>query len=64
MFDSIAIPGILLTWPVAGTNNEIPLRSANTNGTFAVVQQAIMVLLLLPQEENERPKAAKERMPA
>jgi len=37
MFDSIAIPGILLTWPVAGTNNEIPLRSANTNGTFAVV---------------------------
>src|SRR6266568_870062 len=28
------------------------------------VQQTIMVLLLLPQEENERPKAGKERIPA
>ena len=37
MFDSIAIPGILPTWPVAGTNYEMPLRSANANGTIAVV---------------------------
>src|SRR5271157_302558 len=37
MFDSIVIPGILPTWPVAGTNNEMPLRSANANGSIAVV---------------------------
>jgi RNA polymerase sigma-70 factor, ECF subfamily len=37
MFNSIVIPGILPTWPVMGTNNEMPLRSANANSSIAVV---------------------------
>jgi RNA polymerase sigma-70 factor, ECF subfamily len=37
MFNSIAIPGILPTWPVIGTNNEMQLRSANANDSIAVI---------------------------
>src|SRR5215471_868238 len=37
MLDSIAIPGILPTWPVVSTNNEMLLRSVNANSTIAVV---------------------------
>ncbi len=37
MFNSVAIPGILPAWPVTGTNNEMPLRSANADGSTAIV---------------------------
>jgi RNA polymerase sigma-70 factor, ECF subfamily len=37
MFNSIAIPGILPLLPVMGTNDETPLRSANTSSSIAVV---------------------------
>jgi RNA polymerase sigma-70 factor (ECF subfamily) len=49
MFNSIAIPGILHAWPGAGTNNEIPSRSANDNSSIALVSP------------RERPSQSQER---
>jgi len=56
MFNSIAIPGILPTWLGAGTNNEISSRSANNNGSIAIVSTSERV----PQSQ-ERAHASMTR---
>src|SRR5216683_4735548 len=56
MFNSIAIPGILPTWLGAGTNNEIPSRSANNHGSIAIVSTSERV----PQSQ-ERAHASMTR---
>lgn len=40
MFYSIAIPGILHTWPETGTHNEIPAHPANQTGSAASIAVA------------------------